>query len=359
MEKPILAAILSIKSTTLNDVEKKILAQANPLGINLFTRNIESKIQLKKLIKDFKEVIGREDVIIAVDQEGGRVRRLREPEFRPYAAQIDLGKLADKFGEEIAKKTISNHAKLIAHDLYELGINLNYAPVLDLAFPETAAVLKSRCLSDDEHKVAQYGKIMVDEYTRNNICPCIKHLPGHGRVVVDPHLNLPVLGYDLKELSKDFYPFQELRHTAAGMTAHIVISAVDEQFPITQSRRGIDTIIRGIIGFDGLLISDAIDMKALKGNVTEKAQKALEAGCDVVCYTSGIEEELQSLADNCSFLTDKAMIRFAKIKNIIHNNHLEGENELASLEYQDIIGKIESYKDEYDATEILHKMKTL
>lgn len=359
MEKPILAAMLSVSGTSLSDNEKRLLEQANPLGVNLFSRNIGSKEQIKKLVIEIKSTIGREDILIAVDQEGGRVRRLAEPDFRPYASQIVLGNIEKSFDSATAQETIKKHAKLISDDLNELGINWNYAPVLDIAYENTSPVLKSRCFGDDEKKVAEYGRVLVDEYIQNGICPCIKHMPGHGRVTTDPHLGLPILNYGLKELEKDFYPFQQLKNAPAGMTAHIVIPEVDERLPVTQSKKGIDNIIRGIIGFDGLLISDAIDMKALQGNLAEKTRSSLEAGCDVICYCFGISQELEEVIKNCSFMTDKSMIRFAKIKNIIKNSNKNASVEKMAKEYQNIIGSIEKYNDSYDATEVLHKMKEI
>lgn len=359
MEKPILAAMLSIAGTELNEREKFLLEKANPLGITLFARNIKNKEQLKSLSRTIKETIGREDVLIAVDQEGGRIRRLAEPDFRPYAAQAELGKTEEKFGAAIAEETVRNHAALISEDLSDCGINWNYAPVLDIAYDDTTPALKSRCFGNDEQKTAAYGKMMIEEYIKAGICPCIKHMPGHGRAVNDPHLGLPVLNFSLDELEKDFYPFQYNNQAPAGMTAHIQISAIDDTLPVTQSAKAIQTLIRDIIGFDGFLISDAIDMHALKGSLTEKAQKSLEAGCDAVCYCMGDADGLQELADACRFLDDKSMIRFAKIKNIIQNGKKVYNYQKISDSYQQITGKIEKYNENYDATEILHKMKNL
>lgn len=359
MEKPILAAMLSVSGTELSDREKQLLENANPLGISIFGRNIETKTQLQKLIKNIKETIGRDDVLIAVDQEGGRIRRLREPEFSSYAAQIELGRVEDKFGSETAERTIRHHAALISHDLREMGINMNYAPVLDVAYDNTSAVLKSRCFGSDNKKIAAYGKMMIEEYQNAAVCPCIKHLPGHGRAENDPHLSLPVLNYSLAELNNDFYPFQFNCQSPAGMTAHIKIPAVDDQYPITQSALAIDRLIRGIIGFDGLLISDSIDMHALKGSLSEKTHTSLNAGCDVICYCMGESQGLEEIIATNRFLTDKSMNRFAKIKNIIKNKPKSKNCETIAQDYQQVIGIVEKYDDNYDATEILHKMKEL
>lgn len=359
MEKPILAAMLSVSGTELSDCEKQLLEKANPLGISIFGRNIETKTQLQKLIKNIKEVIGRDDVLIAVDQEGGRIRRLKEPEFPPYAAQFELGQVEDKFGSEAAEYIIRNHATLISHDLQEMGINMNYAPVLDIAYDNTTSVLKSRCFGSDSKKIAVYGKMMIEEYLNAAICPCIKHLPGHGRAANDPHLSLPILNFSLTELNNDFYPFQFNSQSPAAMTAHIKIPAIDNQFPVTQSGLAIDKLIRGIIGFDGLLISDSIDMHALKGSLSEKTHTSLDAGCDVICYCMGERQGLEEIIATNRFLTDKSMIRFAKIKNIIKNKPECKNCETIAQDYQQVIGNVEKYDDNYDATEILHRMKEL
>lgn len=350
MEKPILAAMLSCSGQNLSDDEKRLFEKANPIGLSLFGRNIKDKNQIKTLVKEIKETIGRDDVLIAMDQEGGRVRRLAEPEFRPYVSQKIL---AATKSDEVVKL----HAQLISSDLNELGINWNYAPVLDVTFPETTSSLGNRCFSDDEKIVARLGKIMVDEYVNQGICPCIKHMPGHGRASVDPHLNLPILDFSLQELEKDFYPFKALNKAPAGMTAHMLINAIDDKLPVTQSKKAIDTLIRGIIGFDGLLISDAIDMKALSGSVGEKAKTSLEAGCDCICYCFGIYNELVDVCNNCTYLSDKSMIRFAKIKNIFNNRTKVSNLDEVVKKYNQIIGEVEKYNDNYDATEVLHKMK--
>lgn len=358
MDKPVLAAMLSISGTKLSDDEKKLFEQFNPLGFTLFAKNIESKHQLKKLTKEIRDVCGRDNILIAIDQEGGRVRRLREPEFRSYAAQIDLGHIEDKFGFETTLQAAHNHALLIAQDLLECGINWNYAPCLDIAYSETSDVLKSRCFGDDEKKTAILGREMIDVYIQSGVCPCIKHMPGHGRANVDPHLQLPVIENSLSELKKDFYPFWFNRHTPAGMTAHIVIKDVDDKYPVTQSKIAIDKIIRGEIGFEGFLISDSINMNALQGNVVDRAQACLDAGCDAVCYCFGSLEETYELCKSCPVLTDKSLIRLAKIENIFKNELKDVDYNATEHNYAQVCGAIEKYNDKYDATETLRLMNS-
>lgn len=353
MERPVLAAMLSCSSSSLSDEEKRIFSQYNPLGVSLFGRNIENLQQIQNLVKEIKEAVGRNDVLIAVDQEGGRVRRLQGEDFRNVASLETLGKIAVEQGINKAISATVKQSILISKDLQKAGFNFNYAPVLDIAYPDTSPVLRSRCFGNDEKQIAMQGEIMMEEYVINHICPCIKHLPGHGRANVDPHLHLPVITASLKELEKDFYPFRQLNYAPAGMTAHIVLQAVDD-LPATQSPKVINEIIRGAIGFDGLLISDAIDMKALSGTAAEKAALSLKAGCDVICYCSGNAEEMEEVCRACTNLADKSLIRFAKIKNIIQS---ELNMDILADEYYNVVGTVESYDNNYDATEVLHLMQ--
>lgn len=348
----ILPAVLSCRGPRLSDEEKFFFARTNPLGINLFARNIVSQTQLKTLISEIKETIGREDVMIAVDQEGGRVRRLKEPEFRSYAAAITLGSLP----LDEAREACRLHARLISEDLRGLGINVNYAPVLDIIYPQTSPALLSRCFSASPQTVAALGKACVDEYIKNGVAPCIKHMPGHGRTHVDPHLGLPRLDQTLDELEPDFYPFRKLRGAPLGMTAHVVLTAVDETAPVTQSKKAVDTVIRGLIGFDGLLISDAVDMKALRGSAGEKARRSLDAGCDCVCYALGDLDEMRDIATACPPMTEQALRRYENAKKVWNKEVLFANSDKSAQNYQRLTGKTEPYLETYDATEVLNKL---
>lgn len=354
MNRPITAALVSCHGTTLSSKEKKLLSQNNPLGVVLFNRNIDTPQQLQTLIKEIKETVGRDDIIIAVDQEGGRVRRLKEPDFKSTTHAITIGRLPKEQAHLAAKL----HAQLISSDLRKTGINLNFAPVLDLCHSGTAAVLKSRCLSSSELVVAALGKTMVDEYINNSICPCIKHLPGHGRASVDPHLELPYIKETLDELATDFYPFQQLKNAPAGMTAHIIIDAIDSQYPITQSRKAIKTLIRGLIGFQGFLFSDSIDMHALKGTLADKILLSLDAGCDSICYTLGQTDQLEEIFKICPPLTEQALERLQKITLIIQTvSPQPTDDDKIYEEYTNLTGSIEAYQDTYDATEVLNLLQ--
>ena len=352
--KNLSAAILSVSGTTLTDEEKYILENSNPVGIALFSRNIKNKEQLKKLIKEIKETIGRSDVLISVDQEGGRVRRLTPPEFRSYAAKIEIASL--DFTN--AQRASELHAQLISDDFHKLGINVNFAPCLDRIHSNTTEALKSRCFSSDTNIISNLGKIMVDTYIRNGILPCIKHLPGHGSVSTDPHLSLPTTSLLENNFDEELKPFIACNHSPLAMTAHILIPFIDNKNPLSQSNNGINELIRKKIGFKGFLISDSIDMHALKGTLTQKAKKAIEAGCDCICYSLGNIDDLKELNETCPKLSDASYQRMDKALQILHNNYDCPNIKNISEEYSELIKHISHYEETYDATEVLHKLQT-
>ena len=357
MEKPILSAMLSCSGLALSDEEKQLFSKYNPLGISLFGRNISTPKQLKKLIKEIKECIGRDDVLIGIDQEGGRVRRLSEPYYRTYASQYRLGQIARRFGLEVGQKIAAVHATLIAHDLQDLGINWNYAPVIDVCHRGTSEVLRSRTFGSERKTIATLGQEMVNTYVRYGICPCIKHLPGLGSSSTDPHLQIPIINEPLSKLRADFSPFKSLSNCPAGMTAHILLPEVDDTFPLTQSAKGISQLIRGELGFEGFLISDAIEMQALKGSLTERVKTALQAGCDCICYCGGNITALQEVAQSAQNLRDNSIFRFEKLQKIIHNSKSFEDIDKLDCYYEQQIGQVEEYRETYDATETLHRMQ--
>lgn len=320
--------------------EARLLKNMQPVGVSLFARNVVNKEQLKNLVGQIKDLLG-ERVLVAVDQEGGRVRRLAEPEWRAYASQFVLGQLPESVS--------AMHAALIAQDLNELGINLNYAPVLDRLCEKTHQVLKSRCFGNG---VAERGKAMIETYIKNGICPCMKHMPGHGQASVDPHLGLPVIDCPMADFEEDMSYFAQNSFCPAGMTAHIVLPEVDS-LPVTMSAKAIDYLIRGKIGFEGLLISDAIDMHALSGTVKEKALQSLQAGCDLVCYCGGKIDELHELAGIKTEISPKTEERLQKVWDIVR----KGQSDCVDYDnYLAVVDKIQPYDEKYDATEVLNLM---
>ena len=355
MKKPILAAMLSCSGTGLTDDEKRIFSEFNPLGVTLFNRNISNPHQIKKLVAEIKETIGRKNVLIAVDQEGGRVRRLHEPDFRSYMAQRQLGEIAESHGLDQAKKIAAAHAWLIADDLHSLGINWNYAPVIDLCRPQTSKVLASRCFSGSPQINTALAKTMLEAYRNSAVCPCIKHLPALGPAETDPHLELPVIRCPLKELEKDFSVATSLTaDTPAAMTAHILLPEIDNRLPATQSPKIIAEIIRGLIGFQGFLISDAIDMRALNGSLGLKTQLSLDAGCDAVCYCGGTLQGLTEVCKNCRPLSDVSCSRLEKIQNLIASPHKTVDIPQIYKDYLHFSVNLKNYDEDYDATEVLH-----
>ncbi len=342
-----LAAMVSVSGDKLTDEEKSWLERNNPLGVTLFSRNLQNLLQIKKLTSEIRETIRRDNVLIAVDQEGGRVRRLTGHDFHNIASQYVIGQL----NEDLA----AIHAQIISADMSAAHINLNYAPVLDIAYSETHPVLKSRCLGSNEQKTAILGKTMIETYIRNGIVPCVKHMPGHGRATIDPHLGLPIIRNTLAELQKDFYPFIENNDCPLGMTAHVVVQEVDNKYPITLSQKGIDYLIRGVIGFDGLLISDSIDMKALSGTIGDKAQAAIAAGCDIVCYCGGKIEELYELEKKCPRMSEHSLYRLENVSKILKHS-FQGLSQEEQKRYNQAVGLVEEYDERYDATEVLNRM---
>ncbi|MBO7244024.1 MAG: beta-N-acetylhexosaminidase [Alphaproteobacteria bacterium] len=348
-------AIVSVSSTSLTDEEKYLLNKHNPLGVTLFLRNIETPHQLQSLVKEIKGTIGRGDVLICIDQEGGRVARLREPFFRSYLSQRAIG----LFEEDEAKRVAFLQALLISDDLKKMGINLNYAPCIDLLHEKTGNVLKSRCLSDDPKKVTVLAEKMVKTYHQNGIIACLKHAPGHGQAMVDPHLALPIVDLDLNDFQPDLYPFKMLASESVSMmTAHILLPKVDSK-PVTQSQKAISELIRGEIGFDGFLISDAIDMKALKGSLSEKVKSSLEAGCDAICYCMGQVEGLEEVLSTATYLTDENLNRFEKMKNILSlNDKPVVVDERMIDSYQNLFNLAPRIIEDYDAVEVLNQLKS-
>ena len=348
MEKPILAAILSCSGTKLTDSEKYLFSKYNPLGVSLFSCNMKTFEQTQKLVSEIKEVIGREDVLIGIDQEGGRVSRLNNIVNYKYASEATLG--------EVPEIYTTYHAQLISADIRHLGINVNFAPVLDVAEKNQSKVLEKRCFSTDKKRVVSYGKAMADSYIENAICPCIKHIPGHFSAKEDPHLELATINLKQKHIEDYITYLQAFKKYPLAMTSHIFMPKVDAQYPATQSKIIISEIIRKYLSFDGFLLSDAIEMNALKGTISEKVNTSLDAGIDAVLCCSGKYSDLETVCRQERILTEKSLIRFAKIKKVFHNipKHIDIENIRGQYEAE-LKDKLHE-KYSYDATEILKQM---
>lgn len=349
MEKPILAAMLSCQGTRLTDEEKHLFETYNPLGVSLFNRNMQNKKQVAALVAEIKNVINRDDVLIAIDQEGGRVSRLDGISDKRYASAEVLGGVDVKYS--------IYHADLIASEMRKLGINVNYAPVVDKKNSRSGNVLEGRGFSNRKNAITQRALAMGKEYINQGICPCIKHLPGHFSSTKDPHLTAFSTALSIQKIEQEVNYQRNFKDFPLAMTSHIILKSYDAVQPVTMSQAAVNKLLRSYLGYDGFILSDAIDMYALSGGVSERANKILEAGLDAVCYCSGKIEELYEICSQKRFLTEKSLIRFAKIKKVIHNTPQQVDIKHVETLYMQGVGDKLNIKYSYDATEVLHKMQ--
>ena len=284
-------AIFSLSGPQLTEDERAFFKEADPAGYILFGRNIENRDQLRELTDDLRAIHGREKLLVSVDQEGGRVARMKAPEWDTYPAQ---GVFAELYGVAPASaiQAARANAQLLAMDLAEVGISVDYLPLLDQPVEGADDIIGDRALGREPMQVAALGRAVLDGLARGGVTGCIKHMPGHGRAMVDSHKKLPVVEASDEELEHDIAPFARLSEAPMGMSAHIVFTAWDADNPATLSRTIIDRIIRTRIGFDGLLLSDDIDMEALDGTIPERSKRAHDAGCDLVLNCWGRMEDM-------------------------------------------------------------------
>jgi len=291
-----IAAILGCSGPTLTAAETEFFHAADPLGFILFQRNCQTPEQVRRLVQDLRTTIGRSDAPVLIDQEGGRVARLRPPAWRRTPAAGRIGTLAGQ-DPEIAAEAAKLNAQLMGRELAELGITVDCAPVLDLQLPGAHSVVGDRGFGADPELVARLGRAVCDGLRSTGITPVIKHAPGHGRALVDSHHELPRVDASLAELRHaDFVPFKRLADMPWAITAHVVYTAIDPEHPATTSSTVIADIIRGEIGFAGVLVSDDLSMEALKGDIGDRARRALAAGCDLALHCNGKLDEMRAVA---------------------------------------------------------------
>ncbi len=325
-QDPPLAVIFGIAGESLSKEERDFFKAANPLGFILFARNCKTPEQLAKLVDELQDCLGR-DVPILIDQEGGRVQRLRAPSWTDYPAQRKFG---EGFLRDFAKgrqALIDNTAQL-AGELHDNGFNVNCAPVMDVLYPQTHDAIGDRAFAKDPEMVGALGATVCEEHLKKGVIPVVKHIPGQGRATSDSHKDLPVVDATLEELRKsDFVPFKALLSKAFseavwGMVSHIVYKDIDARAPASCSRRVIWDAIRQDIGFDGLLLSDDICMDALEdiGDAGARADKALRAGCDVVLHCNGDMQEMQSVAKRAQKMTNDAVMRYNRSVSWLKRN---------------------------------------
>ena len=328
-----LAVILGVAGERLIPDERRFFACSDPLGFVLFRRNCASRDQVRALVDELREAVGREDAPVLIDQEGGRVARLRPPEWRAYPAAAMIAALPEPLALEAANLS----GRLIAEDLFELGITVDAAPVLDLPAQDADPVIGDRAWGTDPASVAALGRQVCEGLLEGGVLPIIKHIPGHGRARVDSHKALPQVHDEPAVLRQtDFAPFRALAGMPWAMTAHIVYTAIDETAPATLSQIVIGSVIRGEIGFDGVLVSDDVSMGALAGSFAERTRGALDAGIDLVLHCNGDMEEMTEIVAAARNLTPEAQTRIARAETLRRGRRREfdaraAERRLAEL----------------------------
>jgi beta-N-acetylhexosaminidase len=305
------AFICGVSSITLTDDERAFLRIHQPWGLILFKRNVQSPDQISALTKEFREIVGRADAPVLIDQEGGRVQRMGLPVWPKYPPAARFNALSVSTQRKAELVRLSAH--LMGLDLRACGINVDCLPVLDVPAPGGHNVIGDRAYAEDPERVALLGGAAAEGLMQAGVLPVMKHVPGHGRAGADSHFELPRVDATIKELeAADFVPFQKLAHLPMAMTAHVVYSAIDPTGPATTSRKVVQEIIRHAIGFDGLLMSDDLSMKALSGSFAERTQALFAAGVDMALHCNGQLDEALPVAEASPWLDGKAAERAAK-----------------------------------------------
>ena len=302
------AFICGCKSLSLDAQERALIALHQPWGLILFKRNIDSPEQVAALTASFREIVGREDALVLIDQEGGRVQRMGPPHWPAYPAAARFGEMAGDHAERFDAAILN--ARIMAADLAAVGINVNCTPVLDVPAPGSHNIVGDRAYGTDPRVVAGFGLAVCEGMLRQGVLPVIKHIPGHGRAKADSHLELPRVSASRKELEEtDFNPFKLLFDTPLAMTAHVVYEAIDPDRPATTSPLVVEKIIRGYIGFRGLLMSDDLSMKALSGDFGDRARAVFAAGVDIALHCNGDWAETEPVAMAAPVLKGKSLKR--------------------------------------------------
>ena len=305
------ACILGCAGPRLSAAERAFFRAVQPWGFIVFKRNIEAPDQLRGLVQELRACVDRADAPVLIDQEGGRVQRLGPPHWRRYPPGRAYGQLSAN--DPLIRREITRlGARLLAHDLALLGINVDCVPVLDVPAPDGHEIIGDRAYGETAGEVAALGRAAAEGLIAGGVLPIVKHIPGHGRARGDSHLDLPVVEASADDLdARDFAPFRVLSDMPIAMTAHVVYQAFDRRRPATTSRKVIGEVIRGRIGFDGLLVSDDLSMRALSGDFTARAKASLAAGCDIVLHCNGDPAEMAAVVAGVRPLAGKARARAA------------------------------------------------
>jgi beta-N-acetylhexosaminidase len=318
-DKSPIAAVFGCSGTALTDQERSFFRDVRPAGFILFARNVDTPDQVRGLVDDLRASVDSENAPVLIDQEGGRVARLKPPQWPAFPPAALFGELA-RHDPDAGREAVRLNARCIGGMLRSLGINVDCLPLLDIRIPGAHDVIGDRAYAEDPDTVALLGRACCEGLMQAGVLPVIKHMPGHGRTRLDTHKALPVVDASHQDLSDtDFRPFRALADMPLGMSAHIVFSALDPSAPATTSARVIRDVIRGEIGFEGLLFTDDIGMKALGGPFGGRARAALDAGCDLVLHCSGDMAEMVDTATGCDRMPDRARRRLDDALGLVTN----------------------------------------
>jgi len=296
------ATIFGCEGLRLSEEEKAFFRDACPFGFILFARNIETADQVRALCEELRACVDHHAPIL-IDQEGGRVQRFRAPLATEFVPPLDQVASAGKNAE----RAMYLRYRIIAHELLSLGVDANCAPMVDVANAATHPFLKNRCYGEDPAQIARIGRAVANGLLDGGVLPVVKHMPGHGRTLVDSHFDLPTVTATEAELEADFLPFEALNDLPMGMTGHLVFTAFDDQ-PATTSAKMMG-LIREKIGFGGLIMTDDINMKALQGSLSDLSRASIAAGCDVVLHCNGELAEMLEVAGAAGEMTDAGQTR--------------------------------------------------
>jgi len=306
------AFITGTSGLVLNDVEREFIRAERPWGFILFKRNIETPAQVSALVAELRAAVGDADAPVLIDQEGGRVQRLGPPHWPAYPPGASFAALYD-IDPKLGLTAAWLASRLIAADLADLGITVDCLPLADVPVAGADAVIGNRAYGTEPGKVAAIARAVTRGLEQGGVLPVLKHIPGHGRATADSHFRLPAVETAKAELERtDFAAFQPLADLPMAMTAHVVFSALDPAHPATTSATIIEQVIRGLIGFQGLLMSDDVSMNALAGSIAERTRAIVSAGCDVILHCNGNIDEMRGVARETPELTGQALERASR-----------------------------------------------
>jgi len=331
------ATIFTCAGPELTADEIAFFKEVEPFGFILFADNIETSDQVRKLTDSMRACIGREDAPILIDQEGGRVARLQPPEWRATLPAKRYGDLA-LVDKTAALRATWINGRLLAAELYDLGINVDCAPVLDLSIPGAHDVIGDRSFGADPGMVAELARAFSEGLMSGGVLAMIKHVPGHGRAMADSHKELPTVDLPRAELEKtDFAPFKGLADVPLAMTAHILFPQIDPDRPATTSPKVISEIVRGYIGYQGLIVSDDVTMAALSGSDRERAETTRAAGCDIVLHCYAELDQMREIARGSGEMEDESVARWAAAQDKVNNAPVDADLAALANEHSELM----------------------